>query len=29
MQKPIRFKIIKKELEEKTKREMQKPICLK
>ena len=26
MQKPIRFKIIKKELEEKTKREMQKPI---
>ena len=26
MQKPIRFKIIKKELEEKTKREIKKPI---
>ena len=26
MQNPIRFKIIKKEFEEKTKREMQRPI---
>ena len=28
MQKPVRFKIIKKEFEEKTEREMQKPIWL-
>ena len=27
LQKPIRFKIIKKEFEEKTKREVQKLIC--
>ena len=26
MQKPVRFKIIKKKFEEKTKRELQKPI---
>ena len=26
MQKPVRFKIIKKKIEEKTKRELQKPI---
>ena len=29
MQKPVQFKIIKKEFEEKTKREMQKPLWFK